>query len=431
MSTQPTPIVANSLSEAEPTISLREFGNLLRRHRDFHSMTQDTAASQVGVSRATFAQWETGRHLPAEQRVHDLDRLFRANGELVAAAELARPTSRLRPVSTAAPDDVTTHRSLLQVLNDTRRAFLDQLQFDEAGRPVGWRHNLVPSDEPPSTLSTAYGLKVLSMLGGLDAATRTVADRVLKNAVRDDDGRVLGWVTRTQSVPRLETTATALDALLHAGVPFAVAEIERTLSGLLDRTARQRPFILATALAPLLRVDPESDLANELVRALLDSRVDFDGVLLWPEKRLHRDQPLLDPSVAHTARAVTVLREAPENVVGDAVDAAEQWLISQDALGGVSEIIPRIAGDQPVEDPFHHFTSAWVARALAGASEPDRRGIANAVGQVWERYDPRLHFWAWGNGDVPVWMLGDAVSALQRSALALHTTPVPANTEPD
>ncbi|MBA2323261.1 MAG: helix-turn-helix domain-containing protein, partial [Pseudonocardiales bacterium] len=151
VSVQPTPLVANSPSEGETTVSLHEFGDLLRRHRDRHSMTQDRAASQVGVSRATFAQWETGRHLPGEQRVHDLDRLFGAGGELVAAAELARPASRLRQFSTAAPADVTTHRSLLQVLNDTRRVLLDQLQFDEAGRPVGWRRNLVPSDEPPST----------------------------------------------------------------------------------------------------------------------------------------------------------------------------------------------------------------------------------------------------------------------------------------
>jgi hypothetical protein len=304
-------------------------------------------------------------------------------------------------------------------LRDTRRAFLDQLQHDESG-PVGWRHNLVESDEVPSILSTVYGLKVLALLGGPDAHTSAVVDHVQGRAERTDSGQLIGWKARSQTKPRLETTGAAIDALLHAGVPVAVDDVLRMLSALVDETARERPFILTTALEPLLRVAPDSDLTAELVRALLECRVDFGDVRLWPEKHLHRDQPLLAPSVAHSARAVTVLRDAPAELLGDAVTSAEQWIAEVDDVNGVSERIRRRLGeDRPEEITIHHFTSAWVTRALAGGEAPDRRQIQHALRHVWARYDETSHFWAWGNGDVPVWMLADAVAALQAAALAL------------
>ncbi len=390
-------------------------------------MTQGKAAALVGVSRATFAQWETARHLPAEERVHELDKLLRAGGELIAAAEQARPAHRLRPVDSASPAAAT--RSLLHVLGDTRRAFLAQLCTDENGQPTGWRHHLVPSDDPPSVLSTAYGLKVLAMLGGPDASTPAVVRWVLGRAVRDGEDRIVGWRASAQRAPRMEMTSAALDALLHAGVPFEVDHVVRMLKDLVDDSVRARPFIICSALDPILRVAHESDLATELVHMLLDCRVDFGGVLLWPEKLVHRDQPMLSPSLAHTARAVTVLRGAPEDLLGDAVRSAEDWVAEQDNFDGVSEIIRRdLADDQREELSIHHFTSTWVVRALAGVESPDHRLIGRALGHVWDRYDPNLHFWAWGNGDTPVWMLADAVAALQDAAFAFLPAPAGSDT---
>jgi transcriptional regulator with XRE-family HTH domain len=389
-------------------------------------MTQDKAASRIGVSRATFAQWETARHLPAEERVHELDKLLRAGGELIAAAEEARPGHRARSPEGSAPAAGT--RSLLHVLADTRKAFLEQLCTDENGRPTGWRHHLVPSDDPPSVLSTAYGLKVLAMLGGPDASTPAVVQWVLDRAVRDGD-RLVGWRARAQRAPRMEMTATALEALLHAGVPIGVDDVVRMLADLVDDSVRARPFIISSALEPLLRVAPDSGLAADLVRMLLDCRVDFGGVRVWPEKLLHRDQPMLSASLAHTACAVTVLRGAPEELLGDSVRSAEDWIADQDDLNGVSEIIRRdLADDQREELSIHHFTSTWVVRALAGVAEPDRRLINHALDYIWDRYDPNLHFWAWGNGDTPVWMLADAVAALQDAAFAFLPAPAPADT---
>lgn len=384
-------------------------------------MTQAQAASQVRVSRPTFAQWETGKHLPGEDRVHELDQLLGASGDLVEVAERIRPRSATYvPAALAVPT-----RSVRQVLVDARRALLDQLCSDADGRPLGWRHNLVPTDEPVSAVSTAYGLKVVAMLGGPDARTPDVAAEVLRQGVRTDDGRLLGWRARPQAVPRLEATATTADALLRAGQPIPVDDVVRMLGDLVDETAMQRPFLLTAALEPLLRVAPDAGLTTDIINNLLALRVDFGGVKLWPEKLLHRDQPLLEPSVAHTARAVVALRDAPAELVGDAVRAAEQWVSEAESLGGTTEIIRRAVADGREELPVHHFTSTWVVRALAGALTPDRRRIEAVLEHVWARYAPHLRLWAWGNGDVPVWMLADAVGALQDSASALQSTPVP------
>jgi transcriptional regulator with XRE-family HTH domain len=385
-------------------------------------MTQAELARRVGVQRATFTQWESGRHMPIDERLRELDKLLGADGKLIVAAEQGRPLQRPILVDGLQPS-AEGGRSVLRVLRETRRALLDQLQYDDSGS-IGWRHNLVQYNEPPSVLSTAYGLKALVLLGGPDSRTPAVADDVLRRAVRSDDGRLVGWLSRTQMWPRLETTGAALDALLHTGVPIPVDDVVRMLRELVDDTARERPFILATGLGPLLRVAPDSSLATDLIRALLDTRIERDGVLLWPEKRLDGDQPLLGASVAHTARAVTVLRDAPTELVGDAIASAEQWLADVGDVNGVSEIIRRgLDADRVEELSIDHFTSAWVARALASGESPDRRQIQRALDHVWARYDEASHFWAWGNGDVPVWMLADAVAALQDTALALSSAP--------
>ena len=273
-------------------------------------------------------------------------------------------------------------------------------------------------------MSTAEGLRVLAIHGGPDSRTPAVVRWVLDRAVVED-GRRIGWRARAQVAPRMEITAEVIDSLLRAGVALAVDDIVGMLGELVDETTLARPTILSTALGPLLRVAPDAELTTRLIRALLDCRVDFAGTLLWPEKRLHRDQPLLTPSVPHTAHAVAVLRAAPGDLVGDAVAAAEQWVTGADDLNGVTEIIRRDLDVERFQEslPLHRFTSTWVVRALAGAATADRRRIEHALGHVWGRYEPDLHLWAWGNGDAPVWMLADAVAALHDAALALHTAP--------
>lgn len=424
---EPTPRVGGRPSES-PTVYLRDFGEVLKRLREQSTATQASSAKRVGVSRATFTQWETGRHLPTTERVRQLDEFLGADGELVAIAGRVRSPQRLRTVDTletAASNPAT--RSLLQVFSDVRTALLGQLCFDD-GRPTGWRHNLVASDADPTVVSTAYGLKTLALLGGPCDGTAALVDVVLRKAVRDGD-RIVGWGARSQVTARIESTAIVLDALLLLGAPIGVDEVLRVLGGLLDETARQRPFILTTALEPVLRVAPDSSLAAELIELLLACRRDFGGVPLWPEKLVPaRDQPLLDPSVVHTARAVTALRSASDPAGREAVAAAEAWIVGADNLGGVSEIIRRDVDHGREELAIEHLTSAWVVRALSGAASPVQGHIRRALDVVWSRYDHATQFWAWGNGDVPAWMVHDAIAALHAAALALQPTPVPQDT---
>ena len=121
------------------------FGDLLKLHRERSALTQVEAASAVGVKRPTLTQWEAGRYLPAADRVQELDRILGAGGELISAAARIRPRDQLRSVGSAEPLLNAGGVSLLRMMKDIRRAFLEQLQFDSAGRPIGWRHDLVPS----------------------------------------------------------------------------------------------------------------------------------------------------------------------------------------------------------------------------------------------------------------------------------------------
>jgi hypothetical protein len=302
---------------------------------------------------------------------------------------------------------------------------MEQLCRDDEGRPLGWRHNLVPSSAAPATLSTTYVLKALNVLGGIEPSTTGLIGRMFDIAVRDDAGRVLGWRASTGQVPRMETTTVVLEALQRLGADLDIDKSLRMIRDLYDHTARTRPVILTTALDAVMRLAPDSDLASDLTENLLALRVDFGGALLWPEKVVDRLQAKLQPSVAHTARAVSVLRHARGDAVGDAVAVGEQWIAESSDLGGVSESISRDLGDgQREELTMHSFTSAHVVRALAGAPNPSPWRIKRALDYVWDRYDPDLHLWAWGNGDVPAWMLMDAVSALHDAALALTPGPI-------
>src|SRR4051794_37143115 len=112
-----TPTVGEPLPGA-PTPPTHQFGERLKRLRDEAGLTQGRAASHVGVSRPTFAQWEGGRHLPTEDRVRILDDLLRAGGALIAAFESARGAPRVRPTDITEQTSGEPTRPLLQVFRD-------------------------------------------------------------------------------------------------------------------------------------------------------------------------------------------------------------------------------------------------------------------------------------------------------------------------
>lgn len=376
----------------------------------------------VKVSRATLAQWEVGRHLPSVENARLLDDYLRAAGALAALADAARSSLRPRAPATAGVLPRAKTQSLADVFRRVGQAMVTHLIRDPDGAPSGWRHNL-QQGEPQTALSTAYGIKTMLMLD-----EPYIDLRALEQSIRSMEVPRGGWASRSQVSSRPEVNAVVIDALFRLGTDIPVERAMSMLEQSVDDVGRARPFVLTSVLHTVLRLRPASPFADRLVEGLLATRRVFDGVPLWPEKVEPDLASLVEPSVAHTARAVVALQAArttrrPE--LAEALSTATRWLVEQDRDGGVSEDLDRtdVTG-AAANVTIRHFTSAWVAQALAGSEEPPVARITRALQTVWSRYDPTEGLWAWGNGDLPIWMTHDSVAALRSTALALHNTPI-------
>jgi DNA-binding XRE family transcriptional regulator len=398
------------------TVTVEEVGEELRRLRKAARQTQADVAGIVKVSRANLAQWEGGRHLPSPENARLLDDHFHAANALVEMVEAARSPSSAESV-------VATTGSLLGVFRQVGHALAGHLIRDEDGRAVGWRHNLQQRNDQ-TTLATAYGISAMGVVGEPYIDLHSVVANLY------DKRSEYGWQGRS-SGRRPEVTAAVVDALFHASTVLSAEDGLGYLERSLDPYSRTRPFLLATALRTAVRLRPDAPLTRKLADDLLGARLDFGDSLLWGEKK----EPRLvapEPSAAHTARAVVALRELLRNGedradVRDAVDAGTQWLIERTHPDdGVAEelALPQPPGQQAVRVNIKHFTSAWVVQALAEAPQVPMARLSRALGALWERYEPSLGLWAWGSGDLPIWMTLDAVTALRTAALAFAAPPL-------
>jgi DNA-binding XRE family transcriptional regulator len=401
-----------------------DVGRELKRLRLARGETQAETAAAIGVSRANLTQWETGKYLPSAQNARQLDDHFRAANALVKLIEAARS-----PVG-AGPDPVTNaniisgQRTLQHVFHQVGRSVVSHVIRDDRGNPVGWRHNL-QAEKHQTPLSTAYGIKAMLVVGEPYIDFGALIASVL--AMRSADG---GWVGRS-GTNRPEITATVLDALFRVGVSLTVDEALGLIERSLDPFSRTRPYLLATALQTVVRLRPDAPLATELIDELLAARLDFGGVPLWPEKK-ESGLVLPEASTVHTARAVVamcdVLRcQGERSDIQDAVGQATQWLTDRAHPddGVIEELVrPRPDGDGTTRVGIRHFTPAWVAQALAVAPEVPLRRLRRALDALWERYDPERGLWAWGNGDLPIWMTLDSVTALNSATLRVADSPL-------
>jgi DNA-binding XRE family transcriptional regulator len=403
-------------------ITPADVGRVLRRLRVELGETQAQSAHAVGVSRANLAQWESGRYLPSDSSAQLLDEHFRAGNALLELVTAARPTHG-RPVTAVAtvqtPD---TSGSLLSVFHQVGSSLTGYLLRDDAGSPTGWRHNL-QKDQHLSALSTAYGVKAMVVVGepyvDFDAISRSLF------AMRSPEG---DWRGRS-GASRPEIMAAVLDALFRIGTTMPVEKALALTDRSLDDFSRTRPYLLSTVLQTVLRLRPDSALATGLIDDLLGARLDFGGSLLWPEK-IEPDLALPEPSAVHTARAVVALRDAlvvhDRADIRDAIEQAIGWLVAKNRPddGVIEELIrSRPDGHGSTRVAIRHFTSAWVVQALAGADAPLSR-LHSALRILWSRYDRVQGLWAWGNGDLPIWMTLDSVTALRAAALSLAAPPL-------
>ncbi|RSD10897.1 helix-turn-helix domain-containing protein [Amycolatopsis eburnea] len=397
-------------------MTVAEVGRELRRLRKAAGLTQADVARIIGVTRANLTQWETGRYLPSVENARLLDDHFRAANSLVRMVEAARSPA---PAGGAL---LSTGGSLLEVFRRAGHSLAGLLIRDENGRAVGWRHNLQQTSEQ-TTLATAYGISATVVLGATYIDLHDIVEDLY--AKRSD----FGWQGRSAG-RRPEVTAAVVDALCQASTVLSAEEGLQHLENSLDEYSRTRPFLLATALRTSARIGPDAPLTRRLADDLLAARLDFDGVLLWGEKK----EPRLvspEPSAAHTARAVVALRvllrtgeDRPD--VRDAVDVATEWLVDRTHPDdGIMEelALPQPGGRQSVRVNIKHFTSAWVVQALAEAPQVPAVRLSRALSSLWERYEAGVGLWAWGSGDLPIWMTLDAVTALRSAALAFTAPP--------
>ncbi len=405
-----------------PAATERAFGDALKEMRARRGATQEDVARAVSVSRATIAQWEGGRHLPSGARARALDEYFTADGTLSALARQVREAGRADGAADAGPAGPT----LLEVFRRVGDGLEHHLQRDADGRPLGWCQNLQTGD-PPTAMSTAYGIKASLLIEETGKADLAALSRHLRDMALPGGG----WGMSSQEESRPEATAVVVDALLRVDpttdLTPRLALLERTV----DDTARQRPALLATVLETVLDQRPASPLAADLIRSLLEIRRPRgpDDLPLWSQKT----EPGLaspEPSTAHTARSVAVLARARslgvDDQIGDQIDealgVAVPWLLHHADLDNTSEPVSRRIGDRSEVVYIRHFTAAWVVRALVLAGEPTTHpAVIGALRQVQRYFSDDHALWRWNNGDLPVWMTFDAIATLRLAALAAFT----------
>lgn len=456
--------------EAPPSadaLSSQDFGRLLKQLRTGAGLTHQALADELNQHRPTITQWEGGRHLPAEDKVQLLDAVLDGHGQLIKLAEAVRAVQR-RKRSRATEPPRETKPNLVEVLRDVGSAFSSRVISVDG--LLGWRHELqnpVTFGDEPTALATAYGLKIVLALreSGIWTADRdpdgnNISLGRIKAALvasryeyRDEVSGVVvrGWAASTllkqapidgaqkheaaipnattAGPPTAEVSAAVIDAIvrLDPGLdPDERAQHLTLLGDLVDGFARSRPSVLCSVLETVLRLDPDSDLARDLVETLLKLR---KADHLWRERNSEfLVRPL--PSVAQTSRVIWVLqlaadrmRERPEGLT-EAIDLAVTWLTQQPELRSVIEVLDR-PGDAHQLYPLRHFTAAWVVRALIATGWFDSANLASreAMTELWKAYDAeKHHLWIWRTGDMPISMTFDAIEALKLSALA-RTTP--------
>lgn len=388
-------------------------GQDLKARRRAAGFTQDAAARHVGVKRPTLTQWEADRHRPSREHLAKLDELYGARGELIRLAAGARSDEQEEP---------SRQLYVADVFRGVADALVAALIKDENGRPLGWSRNLTAST--PSPLSTAYVIRTLQLLDDARVDLSSLADMF--------GDPTAGYSYRHENhQTRPEVTAVVLATLARLGhLPDADTALSR-LKQDIDQFARERPFVLAVVLEAVLAIRPDSELAQELTRDLLDARLRYNQHTLWAMNSAAPAERTA-PSVAHTARATAVLRIARPTTryrseVDEAIDMAIEWMsdLHKSDVGAV-ETLDRSEDAPPIS--VHHFTSAWVIRSLAGTKGVPGSRIQAALGTLWGSYSHKIRLWTWrDDGSVPSWMTLDAVSALRVLAEASLTTPLSTN----
>jgi transcriptional regulator with XRE-family HTH domain len=387
-------------------------GQELKARRRATGLTQGAVADRLGVARPTLTQWESDTHRPKPEHLTMLDELYGAQGQLVRLAQTGHTEGDIPQQG---------HRRLLaDIFRDVADALVGSLVLADDGRPLGWSSSLGDSSRTPTPLSTAFVVRTLQLL---DEAR--VDLRGLAQFFEDSD-----WRYTSVDRPGPEVTAVLLAAHSRLGGVTDVDSALRQLEDGIDEFALTRPYVISVVLETLLAIRPDSPLTHRLLRDLLKARQRYHDRLLWTMDA-SAEPELVNPSLAHTARATAVLRRArpttdDQNDVDEAIDMAVEWMVSLDRSDdNVIEVLPPATPGHAASLPIHHFTAAWTIRALAGVEGVPATRLDAALDVLWDSYSPTANLWVWrDDGTLPAWMTHDAVSALRILAEVSLSTPV-------
>ena len=294
---------------------------------------------------------------------------------------------------------------------------------------LGWAHRI--HNDQPSTIATAYGLKILRIIGIEHPRRRGIAESLL--SMRKPDG---GWSASSQGAQgRPEATCWVIEAL-HGYQPGSavVQEAARALERMLDNDVGQvtfsRTLSVSLALRCLAAVLPQSAWVERLASALLAGAArDAAGAPLYWSECL--DGFMRSPSAAHTQASVIHTAHAMFALVAagkagepartsraPSLSAARQWLVEQPWTDRDEQIQRPLSAGSYDQLVVGHFTAPWVIIALLRTGHPnDDPRLTAALRQILGRRSQGL----WKRGELDdwtIWAAHDALLALREAALA-------------
>jgi transcriptional regulator with XRE-family HTH domain len=397
----------------------RTVGTHIAERRKALGLSQGDLAEALGVTRTVVSRWETGAQRPTADQLEDLARVLDDDGQL---ASLARYDEGDRPPVFDTPVRVG---DLCRRIGDALITYLSTDVAGPGGEPgYGWRHDIDDPTQPPSALSTAYGLRAVALAGSLDH--RVSLPRV-RETIRQLELSTGGYTARELgSVARPEITAVVAGVLHEVGedgafVADMVAQVVDQLGHRAPHSELARPYVLATSLVELSRLPLGDVVGRGLVESLVDiSQVD-GGTRGWP---FVVRAPGIAPrslSTVHTAMAVCAIaawaHRLDDRVLGDVARTGLTWLERHADLDLDDEHLGTETRDGGIQlIPVRHFTPAWVVQAAqAAGANPTNPLMSRAMREVLRFFLSDLAVWRWphSGGAYPVWMTHHGVAALK------------------
>jgi transcriptional regulator with XRE-family HTH domain len=397
----------------------------IAKRRKALGKSQEQLAEALRVSRTVVSRWETGVQRPNPEQLGDLAGVLADDGYLASLARHHNDGDR--PPLFDPPIRVG---DLCRRIGDALIGFMSRDLAREGDDPrYGWRRDIDGESATPSALATAHGLRAVALTGSVD---RRVSLSKARETIRRLELPSGGWTARRLApIARPELTAVVAGTLHESGEEDDyIADRIGLVVDLLDRRAPgaelARPFVLASSLIELSRLELDEATGRRLVDDLVSLSQEADGVRGWPVFVRESAFGPRSPSTVHTAVAVCAIsawaRRLDDPGLAAVARTGSIWLQRHADLDLEVEELPSDRGDGSTETlPVRHFTPAWVVlAALSTGADPSDALVDSALRDVLRLYAPGEGIWRWpkGGGEYPTWMTYHGVAALTAWAAA-------------